>query len=154
MSTKILAKQIMTKKVIVANTSNKPSQLIEFMTSYKIQHLPISENDKLVGIVSINDLFKLVAKESANSNNVSYSNLDEKYSVGDFMTKNVTSVGENATLEEILDILSIGNFQAIPVTENGDIRGIISNRDIVRVYDWEKNHREGNYSSDQAGFGV
>ena len=154
MSTKIKAKEIMTKKVIVGNTSNKPSQLIEFMNTSKIQHLPITENDQLVGIVSINDLFKLISKESESSSNVSYSTLDEKYKVGDFMTKNVKSVGEEATLEEILDILSMGNFQALPVTENGEIRGIISNRDIVRIYDWEKNHREGHYSSSGAGFGI
>lgn len=154
MSTKIKAKEIMTKKVIVGNISNKPSQLIEFMNTSKIQHLPITENDKLVGIVSINDLFKLVSKESEASNNVSYTNLDEKYSVGNFMTKNVKSVGEEATLEEILEILSEGSFQALPVTENGEIRGIISNRDIVRVYDWEKNHKDGQYSSSGAGFGI
>lgn len=154
MSTKIKAKEIMTKKVIVGNIANKPSQLIEFMNSSKIQHLPITENDKLVGIVSINDLFKLISKESEASNNVSFTTLDEKYSVGNFMTKNVKSVGEEATLEEILEILSEGSFQALPVTENGEIRGIISNRDIVRVYDWEKNHKDGQYSSSGAGFGI
>lgn len=154
MSTKIIARDIMTKKIIVGNTSNKPSQLIEFMNSSKIQHLPITENDKLVGIVSINDLLKLVSTESATSANVSFSNLDAKYSVGDFMTKDVTSVSENATLEEILAILGAGSFQALPVTENGAIIGIISNRDVVRVYDWEKNHGQGNYSSSGAGFGI
>lgn len=154
MSTKILAKDIMTKKVIVANIANKPSQLIDFMTSYKIQHLPITEGEKLVGIISINDLFNLISKESSASGNVSYQSIDEKHHVADFMTKNVVVVGENTTLEELLKLLGEGKFQALPVVENGEIRGIISNRDLVRVYDWEKNHGEGQYSSGGAGFGI
>lgn len=154
MSTKILAKDIMTKKVIVINGNNKPSQLIDFMNTSKIQHLPVEENNALVGIVSINDLLKLVATESATSGNVSYAQLDEKYKVSDFMTKNVTSISESTELEEMLRILGEGKFQAIPVTENGAIVGIVSNRDLVRVYDWEKNHKSGTYSSGGAGFGV
>jgi signal-transduction protein with cAMP-binding, CBS, and nucleotidyltransferase domain len=47
-----------------------------------------------------------------------------------------------------------GKFQALPITEDGNILGIVSNRDLVRVYDWEKNHGEGSYSSGGAGFGI
>jgi CBS domain-containing protein len=80
--------------------------------------------------------------------------IDAKYTVGDIMTKNVTSVNENATLEEMLEIMGEGKFQALPITEDGNIVGIVSNRDLVRVYDWEKNHGEGSYSSGGAGFGI
>ena len=152
MSTKITAKQIMTSKVIVANTATKPSQILEFFNSMKIHHLPVAENDKLLGIVSISDLVKVLTKEL--SGNVSMTEIDAKYTVGDIMTKNVTSVNENATLEEMLEIMGEGKFQALPITEDGNIVGIVSNRDLVRVYDWEKNHGEGSYSSGGAGFGI
>lgn len=56
MSQKILASQIMTSNVVVANLNNKFSQVMEFFTTYKVQHLPVAFDDKLLGILSVNDM--------------------------------------------------------------------------------------------------
>jgi len=154
MSTKIITQDIMTQKVIVANIHNKPSQLLEFFTEYKVQHLPVTENDALIGIVSINDILRFIKENFQNDASINLNQLDEKFELGDIMTKNPVTVTPNTSLNDLLKVLGDGKFQALPVVEDGKIKGIVTNKDLVRVYDWEKNHTEGVYSSGSPGSGV
>jgi acetoin utilization protein AcuB len=154
MSKTIKASDIMTKKVIVATINNKPSQLLTFFTDYKIQHLPVTENDVLIGIVSINDILHFIKDHLQNDATINIQQLDERFNLGDIMTKNPVCIAEDTTLDDLLKILGEGKFQALPVVSEGKLSGIITNKDVVRVYDWEKNHNEGVYSSSSPGFGV
>jgi CBS domain-containing protein len=154
MSTKIKTQDIMTQKVIVANIHNKPSQLLAFFTEYKVQHLPVTENDTLIGIVSINDMLRFIKNHLQNDASFNSNQLDEKFELGDIMTKNPVTVTPETSLEDLLKILGDGQFQALPVVEDGKIKGIVTNKDLVRVYDWEKNHTEGVYSNSTPGSGV
>ncbi len=81
-------------------------------------------------------------------------NWTKKFELGDIMTKNPVTVTPETSLEDLLKILGDGQFQALPVVEDGKIKGIVTNKDLVRVYDWEKNHTEGVYSNSTPGSGV
>ena len=52
----VLVKDIMTSNIISCNLSASSKELMEVMTKKKIRHLPIIDNDKLLGIVSIGDV--------------------------------------------------------------------------------------------------
>ncbi|MFT4416863.1 CBS domain-containing protein [Fredinandcohnia humi] len=47
------------------------------------------------------------------------------------MTENVASVSPNQTIKEAAELMSQYNVGAIPVVENGQLRGIITDRDIT-----------------------
>ncbi|WP_188498025.1 CBS domain-containing protein [Pullulanibacillus pueri] len=47
------------------------------------------------------------------------------------MTKNVVSVTPNQSIEEAAQLMSQNNIGALPVVENGQLRGIITDRDIT-----------------------
>ncbi len=140
MPKKILASGIMTEKIIVGSLHNNFSQLMDFFTRYKIQHLPITFDDKLLGIISINDMLKFVEQSIADGASFTEATLNERFNLEETMTHNPVSVSPDTPLIEILSILSEGKFQALPVVENGLIRGIITNKDIVRVYEWDLTH--------------
>ncbi|HCK21650.1 MAG TPA: hypothetical protein DHW15_05675 [Bacteroidetes bacterium] len=140
MTKKILASGIMTEKIIVGNLHNNFSQLMDFFTRYKIQHLPITFDDKLLGIISINDMLKFVENAITDGASFTEATLNERFNLEETMTHNPVSVAPDNSLVEILAILSEGNFQALPVVENGLIKGIITNKDIVRVYEWDLTH--------------
>ena len=55
---------IMTKTVITCERGTSVSELMEQMTRYRIRHIPIVENGKLVGIVSIGDVVKRKIEET------------------------------------------------------------------------------------------
>jgi CBS domain-containing protein len=59
-SMKIPVQEIMTKRVYIVNPENTIEQCMALMTDKRVRHLPVLENDKLVGIVSIGDAVKVI----------------------------------------------------------------------------------------------
>ncbi|WP_439925007.1 CBS domain-containing protein [Nitrobacter sp. JJSN] len=53
----------MTRKVVSCRLSDTVAHLMEVMTSEKFRHLPVVEDDRLVGVVSIGDVVKLRVQE-------------------------------------------------------------------------------------------
>jgi CBS domain-containing protein len=51
--------------------------------------------------------------------------------VQDVMTKNVATVSPNQTVQEAAQIMSEKNIGALPVVENGQVIGMITDRDIT-----------------------
>lgn len=49
---------VMTKNLITCGENESIDKVMEMMTDNRIRHLPILENDKLVGIISIGDVVK------------------------------------------------------------------------------------------------
>jgi len=52
------AKELMTKNVITCNTKNTTEELLELMVKKHFRHIPVIQNNKLIGVVSIGDLVK------------------------------------------------------------------------------------------------
>jgi len=50
--------QIMTRKVVTCSESETVAAVMERMTTGKFRHVPVIENNRLVGIVSIGDVVK------------------------------------------------------------------------------------------------
>ena len=57
-SSNTLVADIMTVKVITVNLSHTVEECLGLMTDRHLRHLPVLENDKLVGFISIGDLVK------------------------------------------------------------------------------------------------
>ena len=58
-----LLEEVMTKELITVTRDFKIDQCMELMTEHKIRHLPILENKKVIGIISIGDVLKIMIKE-------------------------------------------------------------------------------------------
>ena len=56
-------KDVMSSPVISAKPDDTVSQCLEVMTNCRCRHLPIVEDDKLLGIISIGDLVKSIVEE-------------------------------------------------------------------------------------------
>jgi CBS domain-containing protein len=55
--------EVMTKELITVTKDYKIDQCMEIMTEKKIRHLPVLENKKIIGIISIGDVLKIMIKE-------------------------------------------------------------------------------------------
>ena len=54
---------VMTRKVISCKPTDTVASLMEMMTSGKFRHLPVIDNDRIVGLISIGDVVKWRVKE-------------------------------------------------------------------------------------------
>jgi len=58
-----LLEEVMTKELITVTRKYKIDQCMKIMTEKKIRHLPVLENNKIIGIISIGDVLKIMIKE-------------------------------------------------------------------------------------------
>ena len=58
-----LLNEVMTKELITVTKNYKIDQCMKIMNEKGIRHLPVLENKKIVGIISIRDVLKIIMKE-------------------------------------------------------------------------------------------
>ena len=58
-----LLDEVMTKELITVTRDYKIEQCMKIMNEKRIRHLPVLENQKIVGIISIGDVLKIMIKE-------------------------------------------------------------------------------------------
>lgn len=56
-------KEIMTRRVVCVKPENTTEECMALMTDKHIRHLPVIEDDKLVGIISIGDVVKAIISQ-------------------------------------------------------------------------------------------
>lgn len=62
-STDVPVKEIMTSKVFVVAPNASIEECMALMTNQRVRHLPVLEQDKLVGVISIGDVVKAIISE-------------------------------------------------------------------------------------------
>ncbi len=125
---------IMTKEVIVASLDNSFSQVMEFFNTWQINHLPVTFNQQLIGIISINDILSFVYHRLADGVSCDYAELDKHFSMKNVMTHDPITLPPDAPVEKAFEILSEGKFQALPITREHILVGILTNKDLVKHY--------------------
>lgn len=58
--------EIMTSKVITVSLNNTVEECLQLMTDRHLRHLPVLDNEKLVGFISIGDLVKAAMEDQKN----------------------------------------------------------------------------------------
>ena len=64
----LLVSKIMTKNIISCDLNTSVTQLMEIISSHKIRHVPIIEEKKLLGIVSIGDVVNHIIDQYKDEN--------------------------------------------------------------------------------------
>jgi CBS domain-containing protein len=78
-STSTLVKEIMTTPVIFVTPDQAVDECMIVMTRNRIRHLPIVENEKVLGVVSIGDLVKWVVSEQEETIKQLHNYISAKY---------------------------------------------------------------------------
>jgi predicted transcriptional regulator len=91
------------------------------------QHIPVTENNQLVGIVSLIDFMRAIHNASLDDNEPVYHSILVK----DIMSIHPVSIAATTTLKEASKQLIDGGFHSLIVTENNEVKGMITTTDIL-----------------------
>lgn len=124
--------EIMTTNLVVANKYNSLSQLAEFFTNFGVHHIPVTDGTIPLGIVSVSDLVRFFSGKMAGDKSLSLSTIEENFNIENIMTKKIYTLSKTDTIEKALETLSESGFQSLLITENGNLVGLVTLKDLVR----------------------
>ncbi|MBK7129756.1 MAG: CBS domain-containing protein [Crocinitomicaceae bacterium] len=120
---------IMTTKV---NTVQPDQKLVDIKHLYEKtpfhHHIPVVENKKLVGMVSLVDFMRAIGNAGLNDEEQVYQTLRVK----DIMSTKPTTVKADTPIGKVAKSLVKGEVHAFAVTERGALKGIVSYTDIIK----------------------
>ena len=92
----------MTKNPITVDITATVDEAAKLMKRRGVRRLPVLDEDgKLVGIVSDRDIMRVAPSPATTLSRFEITSLLDKMSVKDVMAKNVVSVPDTATIEEV-----------------------------------------------------
>jgi CBS domain-containing protein len=111
---------MMTKRVVTIPDDLGIQQISNILVQNSLSGVPVMDNEhKLIGFVSERDIVAAVTSGGF---------LEKK--AKDIMCKDITTVSEDTTLEQVTKIFAEKPFRHLPVVNKGEVIGIISRRDV------------------------
>jgi CBS domain-containing membrane protein len=122
--------EIMTREVITVEETDTLLNLLESMRALRFRHLPVTDGERLIGLLSERDLLR-----------VSTSNLrppgsppTHGFQVRDIMVRDVVSVRPEATLAAAGKLMLDKRLGCLPVVEaDNTLRGILTSSDFLEL---------------------
>lgn len=118
----MLVRGRMTRDVVTVPPSANVTDALGTLESNNIRHLPVLEGGRLVGIVSDRDL------RMALSGDV------DAATIADVMTPDPLTVPPATPIEEAARTLSEHRIGCVPVVENDEVVGILTESDVLRAF--------------------
>jgi acetoin utilization protein AcuB len=131
-------KDLMTMKVITVSPADKVDRVFFYFNFEKIRHLPVVENNRLVGIVSDRDLKKVLGSlktiRPVESKHHEMTVTIRSRTVQTIMRRGVITTSPNADASEAAAIMAKKKIGALPVVRKEKLVGIITATDILKAF--------------------
>jgi CBS domain-containing protein len=124
--------KIMSTDLVTINHTNSLFDAEKLFKKHKIRHIPVVENKKIIGILSLTDLLRIsfvdnYGEDDSDVDTAVYNML----SIEQVMVKDPVHIAPSLTIKEVAEILAKKEFHALPVVENGDLVGIVTTTDLL-----------------------
>ncbi|MCA9942716.1 MAG: CBS domain-containing protein [Anaerolineales bacterium] len=129
----MLVKRRMSAPVITVPPDMSVPDCLKLMQRERIRRTPVVDNGRLVGIVSDKDLLNASPSDATSLSVWEISYLINKIKVKDVMTKEVLTIQQEMPIEEAARIMVDNKVGGLPVVNNGDIVGLITETDLFKM---------------------
>lgn len=123
---------IMTKEVITVSPENTLAEARDLMLGKHIHHMPVLENNKLVGMLTSWDFFKL-GKAASELGDIK---------IREVMTTKIATLETDQHIGAVAELLMEHLFHAVPiVNDDRELLGIVTSTDLI-TYEYNKEYPE------------
>lgn len=142
------ARDVMTKDVITVKPEATVEELARLLIEHKISGVPVvDENNQIIGVVTENDLISqnkrlhipTVIRLFDAFILLGSGKMEDEIkrmaatTVDDICAKDIVSITEETSLEEVATIMSEKNIHLIPVLRDRTVVGIVGKADVVKA---------------------
>lgn len=125
---------IMTTNMITVRPDDTARKVREVFKTHSFHHIPVTDSgEKLIGIISKEDFFRIAYLLSLDSTGRTYTNkVYEHLSAEQFMTKYPVQLDPDDSIGLAADIFLANKFHALPIVEDGVLIGIVTSHDLLQ----------------------
>ncbi|SBS31428.1 Arabinose 5-phosphate isomerase KdsD [Marinomonas spartinae] len=128
----MLARDIMVRDVVCVDMDTRLTEVIHIMEEKGFHHLPVLENDVLVGIISDRDLLRIISPFIGSVSEQSRDKETLNHAAHQVMTRQPLTVKEHSSIEEVISWMGKVAISCMPVVDaDNHVVGIISWRDLI-----------------------
>lgn len=124
----------MSTKLLTVSPRDSMKAVKEIFDNNRIHHIPVVKYKTIVGIISKADYLYFLRKVLTTEHLplVEHDSLDNYY-VEDIMTTGLATMESTERVNVALDVLSENLFHAIPIVDNGELVGIFTTQDVIKI---------------------
>jgi len=129
----MLVRKKMHKDLVTISKDERMTVAKKLLKEKNIRHLPVVEGKKLIGLVTNMDIRKAEASPATSLEIRELHYLLDKLTVGEIMTRNVITISPDISVEEAAILLHDNKIGCLPVVEDGNLVGIITENDVMEI---------------------
>jgi len=133
---------IMTRQLLTVAPGDRLLQVKRIFDTYKIHHIPVVQDKHIVGMISKADLLQVYRgmRRYAHDQEIQIARLEE-YVAEDIMTTGLAKLEADDKINVAIEVFKENLFHALPVLDNGELVGIVTTLDIIRMLSHEDDQR-------------
>lgn len=125
---------IMVKDVITTTLGTPIESCSKIMVRNNLRRIPVVEEDNLVGIVTSTDILRFFGDKETFATMTSNSGLDVlKRKISEIVKPNISITEPSVKLGDLCELLAEKNIGGVPVVEDDQLVGIVTERDILNT---------------------
>jgi acetoin utilization protein AcuB len=129
----MLVRKKMKKDLVTVTKDERMTVAKKIMKEKNIRHLPVVDGKRLVGLLTNMDVRKAEASPATSLEIRELHYLLDKLTVGEIMTRNVITIAPDVSVEEAAILLHDNKIGCLPVVEDGNLVGIITENDVMEI---------------------
>ncbi len=126
-------KHIMSRDVKTVQKGQHLSDVYQIMSQQAIHHVPVLDQDKLVGLVSFTDMMQLNFNFKGLDQEGLAQVIDQQFKITDIMSQNLTTLNQSQSVRDAVNLLADGGFHSLPVVDdNAHLMGMVTSTDLIK----------------------
>lgn len=126
--------EIMQRDVATLSSGDRLDLADDIMNLGRVRHMPVLDDDCLVGIVSSRDLLAASLSLALDFDAQRRRTFMHSVDVGEVMSRDVVTIGPETTLREAAGLLIGNRIGCLPVVKGGDtLVGLVTETDLLRA---------------------
>lgn len=121
-----------TELVTVQKGKHNLRDVKDIFRKKNIRHIPVMDGDKLIGIISKNDIMRLSFGSMFDNQGEGDEAILDMLTIDQVMSSHPMNVNSETAIKDVAEIFVKEQFHSLPVSDEGKLVGIVTSTDVIR----------------------
>jgi CBS domain-containing protein len=125
--------KIMAADPVTVHEKQKLSEVHQLFVERRIHHVPVVSGDRLIGLISANDLLRVSWGDPNRQDPRQVDALLDTLTIRDVMQEDIVTLRRHDTVRRAAELLAQGEYHSLPVLGDDDaLVGMVTTTDLIK----------------------